>query len=46
MNRFGPFPAWLSLLSEASLICAGLCALVIMRDLVGRPQKMWIMNIV
>jgi len=40
------FPAWLHDLSIASLVVAGICALVIAIDELRRPQKMWIMNIV
>lgn len=40
-------PEWLTVLSVASLILAGICFLVIAWDLLaGHPQKMWIMNVV
>lgn len=39
-------PEWLHLLSLLSLILAGACACVISIDLLGHPQKMWIMNVV
>lgn len=39
-------PAWLNLLAIASLVAAGICFVVILFDLFGHPQKMWIMNIV
>lgn len=40
------FPAWLTTMSAASLIIAGLCALIVLIDVVRRPQTMWVMNIV
>jgi hypothetical protein len=40
------FPPWLNLVSEISLLCAALCALIIVQDVMRRPQKMWIMNLV
>ncbi|HLH88064.1 MAG TPA: DUF4396 domain-containing protein [Xanthobacteraceae bacterium] len=39
-------PAWLQILSLASLTLAGCCALVIAVDEVRHPQQMWIMNVV
>jgi hypothetical protein len=39
-------PEWLHIFAIASLVLAGLCALVIAADEVKNPQKMWIMNIV
>ena len=39
-------PEWLHTLAIISLIVAGICALIIALDLLGHPQKMWIMNIV
>lgn len=39
-------PAWLLTLSVVSLCVAGVCALAIAVDLLFRPQKMWIMNVV
>ena len=39
-------PAWLHVLSIASLLLGALCALVIAADLVRHPQHMWIMNVV
>lgn len=39
-------PEWLILLSIASLAGAGICAAAIAIDLIGNPQKMWIMNVV
>lgn len=40
------FPTWLHGLSIASLVVAGVCALLIALDELRRPQKMWIMYIV
>jgi hypothetical protein len=40
------FPAWLQIVSTASLVIAGGCALFIVIDEVQRPQPMWIMNLV
>lgn len=40
------FPLWLDLISTASLAVALVCALIILQDIVRRPQKMWIMNVV
>src|SRR5579863_5129433 len=40
------FPAWLHILAISSLVLALLCAIVIIIDEIGRPQKMWIMNLV
>jgi len=40
-------PAWLTVLAAVSLLLAGLCALVIVFDMLrGNRQHMWIMNIV
>ena len=39
-------PAWLHVLSIASLLVSAACAAVIARDLTRHPQHMWIMNIV
>lgn len=39
-------PEWLHILAIISLIVAGICSLVIALDLLGHPQKMWIMNFV
>lgn len=40
-------PQWFTMLSMFMLALGGLCALVIVLDLVmGHPQHMWIMNIV
>jgi uncharacterized protein DUF4396 len=39
-------PHWLHILAIASLLLAGLCALVILIDVLRHPQHMWIMNIV
>lgn len=39
-------PEWLHLLAIASLVTAGVCACVLAIDLIGHPQKMWIMNVV
>jgi uncharacterized protein DUF4396 len=39
-------PAWLQIVSVASLALAGLCALVIAVDEVSHRQHMWIMNVV
>jgi hypothetical protein len=46
MQASTPFPAWLHALSIASLSIAAACAVVISIDLVRRPQKMWIMDVV
>lgn len=40
------FPVWLNALATASLVAAALCSTIIAVDLVRRPQKMWIMNLV
>lgn len=40
------FPASLHLLSTVSIVVAAACALWIAFDLIRRPQKMWIMNLV
>lgn len=40
------FPTWLHLAATVSLALGLLCALGIVVDLVRRPQKMWIMNLV
>ena len=40
------FPAWLHGLAIVSLIAAFACASIIAVDEFGRPQKMWIMNLV
>lgn len=37
---------WLQTLSIAYVILAIVCAVVVLADLVARPQKMWIMNLV
>jgi hypothetical protein len=39
-------PAWLHVLSVASLVLGALCAVVIAADLVRHPQHMWIMDVV
>jgi len=39
-------PEWLTLLADVSLILAGVCALIVLGDVVVRPQKMAIMNVV
>ncbi len=39
-------PQWLETLSTASLIIAGICALVIAFHVARHPQHMWIMNLV
>ena len=40
------FPHWLHILAVASLVIGFACASVIVIDELGRPQKMWIMNLV
>ena len=40
------FPSWLHALAVASLALGGACALFLVVDLMRRPQKMWIMNLV
>lgn len=40
------FPAWLHVLASLSLGVAALCAGFIIIDIVRRPQRMWIMNLV
>jgi hypothetical protein len=40
------FPSWLHDLAAWSLTLAFICAAVIVVDELGRPQKMWIMNLV
>lgn len=40
------FPSWLHILATTSLLIAGLCAAIVTIDILRRPQKMWIMNIV
>ena len=39
-------PGWLQTLSMAYVILAIICAMAVVADLVARPQKMWIMNLV
>jgi hypothetical protein len=39
-------PHWLTIISIASLALAAGCALIILIDVIRRPQHMWIMNIV
>nr|WP_295834019.1 DUF4396 domain-containing protein [uncultured Azospirillum sp.] len=39
-------PDWLHLLSIATLVFGGLCALIVLIDVVRHPQHMWIMNVV
>jgi mono/diheme cytochrome c family protein len=46
LREIARFPPWLDLISEISLLCAGLCAVIILQDVVRRPQQMWIMNVV
>ena len=42
----GNYPDWLHALSYASLLVAGVCATIIVVDLLRHPQTMWIMNLV
>jgi hypothetical protein len=39
-------PAWLHALATGALISGGVCALIIMVNVVRHPQHMWIMNVV
>ena len=39
-------PPWLHQLAIASLVVAGVCAVVVVVDVVRHPQQMWIMNLV
>lgn len=39
-------PSWLIILAWVSLGVAVLCALILLVDLFGHPQKMWIMDVV
>lgn len=39
-------PHWVAVLSIASLSLGGMCAAIILADIVTRPQHMWIMNVV
>jgi hypothetical protein len=39
-------PAWLHNLSIAGLAFGGLCALIVLTDMVRHPQHMWIMDVV
>jgi hypothetical protein len=39
-------PAWLTIVATVSLILAGGCCVVIIMDLLGHRQPMWIMNLV
>ncbi len=39
-------PTWLHLLATASLALGFVCAAIILADIVGDPQHMWIMNVV
>lgn len=39
-------PQWLHALSIAALLFGGLCALVVLVDVIRHPQHMWIMNVV
>lgn len=43
---YGSFPAWLHILSFASIVLGAVCAVAIAADEVAHPQKMWIMNLV
>jgi hypothetical protein len=42
----GTFPAEFHLIAVLALVIAIACAIVIIIDEIGRPQKMWIMNLV
>ena len=40
------FPPWLTSLASASLLLGAACCLIVAVDVLRRPQKMWIMNVV
>lgn len=39
-------PSWLSLTADISLLLAGVCALIVLVDVMAHPQRMGIMNVV